>query len=55
MFRGYNNIMSLTANDLVEIKNILRSAISAELKPIRNELEIIRNDIKEIYFMIADL
>ena len=47
--------MSLTANDLGEIRNIIRSTLSVELKPIRDELEMIRNDIKEIYFMIADL
>ena len=47
--------MSLTSADLDEIRNIVQSAISVELRPIRDELEIIRNDIKEIYFMISDL
>jgi hypothetical protein len=43
--------MSLTASDLVEIRNIVETAII----PIQNELEAIRNDLKEIYGMIADL
>lgn len=47
--------MSLTASDLDEIRNIVRSSMSVELRPIKDELEMIRNDIKEIYFMIADL
>ena len=47
--------MSLTSTDLEEIRNIVRSSISIELKPIKDELDMIRNDIKEIYFMIADL
>lgn len=47
--------MSLTTNDLEEIRNIVRSSIIVELKPIKDELDMIRNDIKEIYFMIADL
>ena len=47
--------MSLTTNDLEEIRNIVRSSISVELKPVKDELDMIRNDIKEIYFMIADL
>lgn len=52
---GYNMIMSLTATDLDEIRNIVKSTVSFELRPVINELEMIRNDIKEIYFMIADL
>lgn len=47
--------MSLTATDLDEIRNIVKSTVSFELRPVINELEMIRNDIKEIYFMIADL
>jgi hypothetical protein len=47
--------MTLTSSDLEEIKNIVRSSMSVELKPIKDELEMIRNDIKEIYFMIAEL
>ena len=47
--------MSLTTTDLEEIRNIVRSSISVELKPIKDELDMIRNDIKEIYFMISNL
>lgn len=47
--------MSLTTTDLDEIRNIVRSSMSAELRPLKDELDIIRNDIKELYFMIADL
>lgn len=47
--------MSLTATDLEEIRNIVKSSLSIELKPIKDELDMLRNDIKEIYFMIADI
>jgi hypothetical protein len=47
--------MSLTATDLKEIRNIVKSSLSIELKPIKDELDMLRNDIKEIYFMIADI
>ena len=51
--------MSLTADDLSEIRNIIESALarqSAEIvKPIQNELEALRNDIKEIYDMLSEL
>ena len=43
--------MSLTALDLSEIRTILKQ----ELKPIQGELEALRNDIEEIYDMMADL
>ena len=45
----------MTATDLEEIRNIVKSSLSIELKPIKDELDMLRNDIKEIYFMIADL
>ena len=54
-FIGYTINMSLTATDLKEIRNIVKSSLSIELKPIKDELDMLRNDIKEIYFMIADL
>lgn len=51
--------MSLTSSDLEDIRTIFRdearSTISTELKPIKDELEMLRNDIKDIYFMISDL
>ena len=51
--------MSLTADDLSEIRNVVESALarqSAEIvKPIQNELEALRNDIKDIYDMLSEL
>jgi len=43
--------MSLTREDLQEI----RSIIQEEVRPLAGELEALRNDIKDIYDMIADL
>lgn len=51
--------MSLTSNDLSEIRNIIESALTKQsndaIKPIQGEIEALRNDIKEIYDMISDL
>lgn len=51
--------MSLTTNDLNKILNIIESAISIKsgkiVKPIQDELQALRSDIKEIYDMISDL
>lgn len=51
--------MSLTTNDLEEIRNIVESALTKQtneaIKPIQSELKALRNDIKEIYDMIAEL
>lgn len=51
--------MSLTASDLSEIRNIVESALTQQthgaILPIQNEIAALRNDIKEIYDMIADL
>ena len=51
--------MSLTANDLDEIRNIVESALTRQtdvaIRPIQGEIEALRNDIAEIYDMIADL
>jgi hypothetical protein len=51
--------MSLTASDLDEIRNIVESALTRQtdkaIKPIQGEIEALRNDIAEIYDMIADL
>lgn len=43
--------MSLTQSDLQEIRSIVQSAI----EPLANEIKALRNDIKEIYGMIAAL
>ena len=51
--------MSLNLNDLNEIRNIVESALTKQsedvIRPIQNELQALRNDIKEIYDMISDL
>jgi division protein CdvB (Snf7/Vps24/ESCRT-III family) len=51
--------MSLTANDLQEIRNIVDTSLFKQtrdiIEPIQNELEAIRNDLKDIYDMISDL
>jgi len=51
--------MSLIANDLEEIRNIVESALLKQtqdiIQPVQNELEAIRNDLKDIYDMIAEL
>ena len=51
--------MSLTTNDLEEIRNIVESGLNKQnvevIKPIQGELIAIRNDIKDIYCMISDL
>lgn len=51
--------MSLTTNDLDEIRNIIESSLAKQsqevIKPIQGELEALGNDIKEIYEMIADI
>lgn len=51
--------MSLTSNDLNEIRNIIESALTKQnnesIKPIQGEIKALRNDIKEIYEMISDL
>ena len=43
--------MSLTANDLNEIRTIINEAMN----PLQNELRALRNDIKEIYSMLSSL
>ena len=51
--------MSLTTNDLDEIKNIIESSLAKQsqevIKPIQGELKALGNDIKEIYEMISDI
>jgi len=51
--------MSLTASDLDQIRNIVESALTRQtdtaIKSIQGEIEVLRNDIAEIYNMIADL
>lgn len=44
--------MGLTNDDLLEIRNIIESALAKQIneviKPIQGELEALRNDIKDI-------
>ena len=47
--------MSLTDIDLFEIRSILREELTIQIEPLHGEVEALRNDIKEIYAMIADL
>jgi hypothetical protein len=50
--------MSLTSNDLLEIRNIIESALTKQtneaIMPIQGELEALRNDVKDIYEMISE-
>lgn len=43
--------MSLTQDDLQQIRSVVQDA----LLPLENEIKAIRNDIKELYDMIAKL
>lgn len=51
--------MSLTTNDLDQIRTIIESALSKQtndvIKPIQGKLEVLRNDIKDIYDMLAEM
>jgi len=47
--------MSLTQSDLQEIRSIVQSVVEPLLEALANEIKALRNDIKEIYQMIADL
>jgi len=51
--------MALNATDLDDIRNIVESALSKQntevIKHLQGELEAIRNDLRDIYFMISDL
>lgn len=51
--------MSLTSNDLNEVRNIIESALAKQndeaINPIQGEVEALRNDIKDIYEMLAEI
>ena len=51
----YNACMSLTHEDLQQIGVLLEDKLDRKLEPIINELKALREDIKEIYNMIAEL
>ena len=50
--------MNMAADDLIEIRHIVESALAKQtgniIKPLQDELQALRNDIKEIYDMIAE-
>jgi len=52
-------VMSLTTNDLDEIRNIIVSSLAEQslevIKPIQGEIKALGNDIKEIYEMITEI
>lgn len=47
--------MSLTNEDLLQISRLFDEAFEKNVAPIKGELEALRNDIKDIYGMIANL
>ncbi len=51
--------MSLTLQDLDEIRSIVNTGLSRQINdiitPLQSDLEAIKNDIKDIYFMSAEL
>lgn len=51
--------MALTTEDFNEIRNIVESALTRQsnesIKPIQDELQALRNDIKEIYDMLSEV
>ena len=46
--------MSLTTQDLAEIRNVVQDVTRHELTPLEARLEAIENDVKEIYYMLSD-
>jgi hypothetical protein len=48
-------IMSLTNEDYLQIKLLMEEVLDARLSPLTGEITALRNDIKEIYNMIAQL
>ena len=47
--------MSLTAEDLSQIRSVVEDIVQREVTPLRGEIAALRNDIKEIYDMITAL
>ena len=47
--------MSLTANDLLEIRTVVREEVNEAVSTIDGKLKAIENDVKEIYKMISGL
>lgn len=47
--------MSLTNEDLVQIRDTVSDVFDRKIEPVLGELSALRADIKEIYTMLADL
>jgi len=47
--------MSLTSEDLLQIRQLFNEAFDDKIAPLAGEIEALRNDIKEIYNMITEL
>ncbi|MBX6334825.1 hypothetical protein IRY61_05830 [Candidatus Saccharibacteria bacterium] len=47
--------MSLTQNDLLQIRAIVREEIDRAVGPLASEVKALREDVKEIYDMIKAL
>lgn len=47
--------MSLTNEDLAQIRDIVGDVFDRKIQPVLGELEALRNDIKEVYTMLAGL
>lgn len=47
--------MSLNSEDLLQIRQIIEDVFDRKIEPLMGKLEALRNDIKEIYSMIAKL
>lgn len=47
--------MSLTQEDLQQIRSIVQDVVEPLIRPLDSEIKAIRNDIKELYDMIAKL
>jgi hypothetical protein len=47
--------MSLTNNDLLQIRTIVEDVVDRKLEPLFGKLEALENVIKEIYSMLSEL
>lgn len=47
--------MSLTSEDLLQIRTVVSEVLQERLQPLEGRLEALENDIKAIYHMVSDL
>lgn len=47
--------MSLANEDLVQIRDIVEDVFDRKIEPVLGDIQALRNDIKEMYDMLADL